>query len=472
MNIFIKNGFIITMDKKKRVINKGDIYIEGDKIVSVGKSGEIKPISKPEFIIDAQKKVILPGFINVHTHLPSIYVRGVYGVISRGLYEVLFPVKKYVQPNDIYLFGLASCAESIYAGSTTIVDTYNYMDSFARAVEETGIRAILGEQVIEADLMKVKDGIYEYLPEQADDSLNRALNLVKNWHGKSDGRIKTIMAPLAPDMVTAETFLRCKEIAEKFELEITTHLSQTWQEVAQVKRIYGKTPAEHLFEIGILDNNLSCAHCTYISDRERLLIREKGAKILHCPRPYAINGYANPLTQSIDQGIKVGLGTDNVFHSMSETMRVALYSSKYRAKILGGFNGMMADERPGYLELLELATIRGAEIFGLDKELGSIEPGKKADIIAFDLSSPHLTPTIEPLSSIVLYGNSSDIDLVIIDGEIVKKDRKLVRLDVVEILERAQKRAEELWDVFFQENPGSKNLWMQSLPYIYHEMRY
>ncbi|MEM2127494.1 MAG: amidohydrolase family protein [Candidatus Bathyarchaeia archaeon] len=460
------------MDGKRRVINKGDIYIEGNKIISVEKSGDIKPPSKPEFIIEARKKVILPGFINTHTHLPSIYVRGVYGIVSRGLYEVLFPIKTYIQPNDIYLFGLASCAESIYAGSTTIVDTYNYMNSFAKAVNETGIRAILGEQVIEADLMKVKDGIYEYLPEQANDSLKRALNLVENWHGKSNGRIKTIMAPLAPDMVTADTFLKCKEIAEKFKLEITTHLSQTWQEVTQVKRIYGKTPAEHLFEIGILDSHLSCAHCTYISDKERMLIKEKGAKILHCPRPYAINGYINPLIQPLDLGIKVGLGTDNVFHSMNETIRVALYSSRYRAKMLGGFEGMMADERPSYHELLELATIRGAEIFGLDRELGSIEPGKKADIIAFDLSSPHLTPTIEPLSSIVLYGNSSDIDLVIIDGEIVKKDGKFVRLDIGEILERAQKRAEDLWNAFFQENPKSSILWMQSLTQNYNKMRY
>jgi len=462
-DILIKDGFVVTMDERRRIIPHGSILIEENRIAQVGEADEIKT-SESEYVIDARNHVVLPGFVNVHTHLPSIFVRGVYGVVTEGLYEVLFPVKTYFKPEDIYLFGLASCAEAIYAGSTTIVESYNHMSEFSKAAEETGIRAILGEQIVDANLMKIKDNVYEYLPDQAEECLKRGVDLVERYQGK-EGRISTIIAPLAPDMTTRETYLRCKEVADKHGLSVTTHLSQSWKEVRQVKRTYGKTPLEHLASIGLLDRRLSCAHCTYITDREKMLMREAGAKILHCPRPYALSGTANPLTEPMDMGIPIGLGTDNVFHSMNETIRAALYASRFRAQALDGYGRMAVEGRPTSLELLELATIRGSEAMGIDCEVGSLEPGKKADLITFDLMKPHLTPTMDPLSSVVLYASSSDIDTVIVEGEVLKKEGVLTKLDMNTILESAQRRTNEIWSTFFNENPESRRIWTPHIPY-------
>ena len=462
-DILIEDGFVITMDGRRRIIPHGSILVEDDRIAKVGKADEIKA-SGSEYVIDARNHVVLPGFVNVHTHLPSIFVRGVYGVVTEGLYEVLFPAKSYFKPEDIYLFGLASCAEALYAGSTTIVESYNYMKEFSKAVEETGLRAILGEQVVDADLMKVKDGVYEYLPEQAEASLRRGVDLVERYRGK-EGRISTIVSPLAPDMTTRETYLKCREVAEKYDQGVTTHISQSWREVVQVNRAYGKTPLEHLADLGLLNGRLSCAHCTYITDQEKMLMREAGAKILHCPRPYAMSGTANPLIEPMDLGIPIGLGTDNVHHSMSETMRVALYASRFRSQALDGFGRMTAHGRPTSLELLELATIRGAKAMEIDGKVGSIEGGKKADLITFSLMKPHLTPTMEPISSVVLYANPSDIDTVIVEGKLLKSEGKLKDLDMNSILGKAQERANEIWHRFFEENPKSGEIWTRSVPY-------
>jgi cytosine/adenosine deaminase-related metal-dependent hydrolase len=164
-------------------------------------------------------------------------------------------------------------------------------------------------------------------------------------------------------------------------------------------------------------------------------------------------------------GIRVGLATDNVFHSMNETIRVGLYASRVRSEFIGGSNRMDRGTRPGYLEMLELATIRGAKVLGIEKEVGSLEVGKKADIIMYDLNIPHLQPTMEPVSSVVLYGTSGDIETVIVDGKIIKKSHKILEKDVVSIVEKSQNRVEELWEEFFNENPESKKLWESYLPY-------
>ncbi|MFC1804103.1 amidohydrolase family protein, partial [Thermoproteota archaeon] len=401
----------------------------------------------------------------VHTHLPSIFVRGVYGVVARGLTSVLFPLKTYFTPEDIHLFGLVSCIEALYGGSTTVAENYNYLDSFALAVKETGIRAILGEQIAEADLYKIKDNIYKYNSEQAEAALGRAKKLIKKWHKAENGRIITNVAPLAPDMTTYETYQKCKEISEKHNLKLTTHLSQSVGEIQQVKKKYGVTPPEFLDKLGLMNENTLCAHCSYITDKDRMNISKNSVSVLHCPRPYAARGRVNPLIKLLEMGITVGLATDNVFHSMNETIRVGLFASRIRSEFIGGSNRMNKGIKPGYLEMLELATIRGAEVLGIEKEVGSIESNKKADIILYDLTSPHLQPTMDPVSSVVLYGTSGDIDTVLVDGTIIKKDHKIQGKNVKLIVEKSQERVKELWGEFFKDNPESKKLWDKYLSY-------
>lgn len=459
-DILIKNGFIATMDRERRVYRRGSLYIADGRIVSLGK--EIEVPRSPEHVIDAEHKVVLPGFVNVHAHLQQ-YFRGVYELIG-DFYAVNLPLEGYRRPEDMEYLGLASCAELIYGGSTTTTIIYTYPDGFARAVERAGNRAILAADIEEVDLAKLKDGVYEYLPEKGEAAFKRAVDLYRDWHGGAKGRITTIMTPKAPDLATTETYLKCKEMAERYSLRITTHLSQSWREVLQVKRRYGKTPPEHLHDIMLMDARLSGAHCTYATERDTQLIRESGMAILHC------RAVTNPLTRWMDLGIPVGLGTDDYHHDVLQLLRQNIAGQRTRARAVGGAEGMLSRStrttRPTFYELLELATRGGAEVMGIDDEVGSLEPGMKADIITVDMMNPFLTPTRDPLTSIVLYGTSADIDTVIVDGNILKQEGALTSFDMKEALLKAQGRVDEIISRFFEDNPEQEKAWNEKTSHL------
>lgn len=456
VDILITNGFVITMDKGRSIIKEGAVAIEDKAIVDVGKTEDLEKRHSADRTIDAEGGAVLPGFVNVHTHLPSLFVRGVYGVVTEGLYRILFPIKRFIEPKDMYTFGLASCLEALNLGSTCIVETYNYLSHFAKAAEETGIRGVLGEQVADINYGKLMDGVYEYLPNQGEEMLKRGIRLVEEWDGRADGRIKTILAPLAPDMCTPETYIEAKEAAERYGRRVTTHLAQSLREVKQVKKLYGKTPAQHLRDLGLMTPELSSAHCIHLTDEDMKTVRSSGMGILHCPRPYLLNGTTAPLARWMGLGIGVGLGTDNVHHDMFQTMRAALYAARLRAGSLGE---AISVNRPAFTELLEMATVKGAEVFDLAGEIGSIEVGKKADIIVVNLCRPHLTPTADVLSSLVLYANGSDVETVIVDGRVVKEGGELTMKGKEDILARAKELSDGMWSGFWEENPELKERW-------------
>jgi len=451
--ILIENGYIATMDEDRRIIREGSLLVEEDRITEIGDN--VSAPRNPEHVIDARGKVVLPGFVNVHSHLQQ-YFRGVYELIGE-FYKVNLPLEGYRRPEDMEWLGAASCAEFIHGGSTTAMVIYTYPDGFAKSVEEAGFRAILGADIEEVDLVALMDGKYEYLPEKGEAAYKRAVDLHRNWEGGADGRITTVVAPKAADLALPETYIKCKDLAEEKGLRLTTHLSQSWREIQQVKRLYEKTPPEHLRDLGVLTDNLTGAHCTYATETDLALIKDAGMGILHC------RAVTNPLLRWLDSGIPVGLGTDDYFHDMLQLLRQNLTGQRTRARQTGGSEGMLASStltaRPTYYQLLELATRGGAETLGIDHEVGSLEPGKKADVILVDMANPYLTPTMDPLTSVVLYGTSDDISEVIVDGNILKREGKLTTIDTDEALTKAQGRVEEIIERFFTDHPGQRENW-------------
>ncbi len=452
-DILVKNGMIATMDRDRRVFPRGSLYISDGEIVGVGK--EIDVPRSPEYEIDAEHKVVLPGFVNVHSHLQQ-YFRGVYELIG-DFYNVNLPLEGYRRPEDMEWLGLASCAEFIQGGSTTAMVIYTYPDGFAKSVEEAGNRVILGADIEEVDLNRLREGVYEYIPEKGEAAYRRAEDLHRRWHGKADGLITTVVAPKAADLATPETFLRCNSFAEEQGLRMTTHLSQSWRECQQVKRLYGKTPPEHLDDLGVLDSRLTGAHCTYATETDTKLIAGSGMGILHC------RATRNPLVRWMDMGIPVGLGTDDYFHDMLQLMRENIAGQRERARTVGGALGMQAGDRktarPSFYDFLELSTRRGAEVLGIDDIVGSLEPGKQADLIMIDMLNPLLTPTRDPLTSIVLYGTSKDIDTVVVKGRILKQEGELTSFDEREALLKAQVRTDEIIERFFEDQPDQRENW-------------
>ena len=459
-DILIKDGFVATMDRQRTVYRRGSVHIQDGRIAEVGERVSARP--DPEIVIDAGHKVVLPGFVNAHAHLQQ-YFRGVYELIGE-FYKVNLPLEGYRQAEDMETMGLASCAEFLYGGCTTAMVIYTYPDGFARSAEQAGNRLLLAADIEEVDLARLAEGVYDYLPAKGAAAYQRAVELYENWHGAAGGRITTLMAPKAPDLATPETYRKCHAFARERGLRMTTHLSQSWREVEQVGRLVGKTPPQHLHDLGILDERLTGAHCTYATETDTQLIARSGMGILHC------RAVTNPLQRWVDLGIPIGLGTDDYFHDMFQLMRENLAGQAARALLIEGAEEKLAVDRrtfrPTYYDLLEMATRGGAEALGIDGEAGSLEPGKKADLILVDMLSPYLTPTLDPLTSIVLYATPADVDTVLVDGRILKRDGRLTTLDRARVLTEAQARVEEIIARFFHEHPEQRQAWEQKAPYM------
>jgi len=457
-DILIKNGFIATMDERRRIYRKGFIRVKDDRIVEIG--SETPRILPAETVIDATNMVVMPGFVNVHTHIQQ-YFRGFYEY-NDDFANVSLALEKYRHPDDMDDLGLATCAEFIHSGCTTFQNMYTYQEGFVNAVAEAGNRAVLGSDIEEVDLEELKKGVFRYLPEKGQKAFERGVKLHRNWHGKADGRITVVMAPKAADLTTVETYKKCKKFADDNGLRITTHLSQHWREVTQVRKLHKMTPPQLLNSIGILNDRLSGAHCSFITREDLELIAQSGMSIMHCR---AIN---NPFVAWIDKGINVGLGTDDYNHDMLNLFRQNLLGQRIRARFVGGSDDAESIRvhpgRPTFYELLEMATRKGAQLLGMEDQIGSLETGKKADIILIDLENPLLLPTNEPLTSIVLYGSSSDIDTVIVDGNFLKRDKKLVSIAYKEILAQAQRKVEEIIDRFETEHPDQVEIWRAKAP--------
>ncbi len=451
-DILIKDGFIVTMDKNKKILRHGDVHIEDDKIIEVGKNLAVKD---PEYTFDARHHLVMPGFVNAHSHLQQ-YFRGVYELMG-DFFETNLPLEGYRRPEQMDTLGLASCAEFIYGGCTTSMLVYTYPDGYAQAVNEAGNRCIIAGDVEHVDLEKLKHGEFVYLPEKRDAAVKRAKDLYYNWDGKADGRITTLMCPKAPDMAEPDVYLDLKEFADNHDLLMTTHLSQSMREYRQVKKLYGKTPPQHLYDLGVMDERLSGAHLTYGDAKDFQLIKETGMSILHC------HSVESPLIDWLDMGIPVGLGTDDYYHDMTDLMRKQKNGMMTRASKVGGYLGMINDSRrtarPSFYEMLELATRGGAEVFKIDDMVGSFEAGKKADIITFDLMNPYITPTRDPITSVFLYGTPGDIDNVICDGKFLKKDHKMTTINMKDALMKAQMTCNQIIDKFFDEHPDQKKIW-------------
>jgi 5-methylthioadenosine/S-adenosylhomocysteine deaminase len=457
-DILIKGGFVVTMDHRNRVLREGDVYIVEDKVVEVSENIRVHD---PEHVVNASHHLVMPGYVNSHSHLQQ-YFRGVYELMG-DFFETNLPLEGYRKPGQMETLGLASCSEFIYGGCTTSMVVYTYPHGYADAVAKAGNRCHIAGDIEHVDLEKLRDGVFDYVPEKRDAAVKRAKDLYFDWHGKADGRITTLMCPKAPDMAMPDVYVECKEFAKEHGLRITTHLSQSIREFKQVEKLFNKTPPQHLYDLGVMDEKLSGAHLTYGTAKDFQLIRDTGMAILHC------HSVESPLIDWIDMGIPVGLGTDDYYHDMCDLVRKQRNGVMTRASKVGGYLGMVNDSkrtaRPSFYEMLWLATMGGAKALGLDKEIGSLEPGKKADVITFNLMNPYLTPTRDPVTSVFLYGTPADIDNVICNGAFLKRGGRLTTIDLEETLVRAQRTCDQIIDRFFQEHPDQQKIWEQKAKY-------
>jgi 5-methylthioadenosine/S-adenosylhomocysteine deaminase len=409
------------------VLKGGIVLIEGDRITRVEQ--EIK--RSADIVIDAHGKVVMPGLINCHTHLAMTLFRGVADdmELMPWLETKIWPLEKRLNAERVYAGALLGCLEMIKTGTTCFADQYFFMEEVAKAVERAGIRGILSYGIIE-----MGD------PERRESEIKTGEHLVRTCHGMAGGRILTMFGPHAPYTCSPECLMQVKELAKKYGVGIHTHIAETKWETDEIMKRYGKAPVEYLDSIGFLGPEVLAAHSIFLAPHGISIYRNRGVKPVHNPVSNMKLGCGvSPVPELFKAGIPVALGTDGAASNNSLDM----FNEMKFAALLGKLHRYNPTVMPAE-SVLEMATINGAKALGLEKELGSLEVGKKADVILVNLNTPHLTPLHNLVSHLVYSAVGGDVDTVIVDGEILMENRKIRTLDEAEVMKKAQEISESM----------------------------
>lgn len=409
-------------------IKKGSVLIEDDKIIEVTKKGNSNDADK---VIKGEKKVLMPGLVNTHTHLSMTLMRGLADDLPLEIWlnDYIWPLEANLTGEHCYAGAMLGCVEMIKSGTTTFADMYFFMDDVARAVKESGLKCLLNHGMIDlGDEEKRKKEFKE------------SIRIIKKCHNTADGRIKAGFGPHTPYTCSTELLKWVRKKADKYGVKIKIHVGETKSEVQQIMDSYGLRPFEYLEDIGFLGDDVIAAHAVWLSDSEIDMIKKRDVKISHNPvSNMKLAAGISPVRRLLEEGVCVSLGTDgpasNNSHHMFEDMKIASLLQK-----VSSFDpAVLSAER-----VFKMATINGAKALGLENEIGTIEVGKKADLVLVNMKVSHLTPFRNPVSHIVYAAEGCDIDTVICNGEILMEDRKLQMLDEAEIIEIAEAASEDL----------------------------
>ena len=425
MDILIKNGVFVTMDKDMRVLKNFSLAVEDGVITEMGEN----ITGEADFVLDAADKIVLPGLINAHTHLAMTLFRGIADDVelTKWLREVIWPIEGELEAQHVYAGSLLGCLEMITTGTTCFNDMYFFMDEVARSVREVGMRGVLSYPIIALEGTEV------------DRLLKEADKGVKEYAGK-DGLVTAFFGPHAPYTCPREVLLKVRDMAEKRGTGVHIHVSETREEVEKSVKEHGMPPFKYLDSIGFLYEKVVAAHAVWVSREEMGILREKRAKVVHNPvcNMKLASGIAK-VPEYLRMGVTVALGTDGA----ASNNTLDMFDTMKTCALLHKISSMDPAVMPAY-QTLELATIKAAESLGLEERIGSLEEGKRADIILVDARRPGLTPLNNPVSHLVYSARGCDVDTVIVDGKIVMENRVTRTLDTKEVLRFAQEQAAHL----------------------------
>jgi len=454
-DILIRNGIVFTMDDDERIIKDGAVAIEDGRIVDVGETKDVVNKHSAEHVLDADKMAVLPGFVNVHTHIPTSFFRGLYSEhnLMFGIRDVYTDMGEKDVVDTLYKTSLVSCLELIRFGSTTIKDNYDLADSIAWAIRDTGLRGMISELVYDVDLARVPEEMYDLDPERGKKKLRRAIKLLEEWDGKGEGRINVVFSPLSPEKCTIGLLHEIQEVADRYGKIKTIHLASSEAEEREGRKMFNKSPVEHLYDIGFLGPQTLAAHCIYTNDIDTGLLAKSKTGIMHCPlsqlrTPRRIA----PVMDWLRNGIPLGIGTDNIMHDMFTAIRLMLFIANHNLRS-NPYNMSWSKYMPTPMEVLKIATRGGAELLKMDDEIGSIEVGKKADLITVNMRKPHLTPIINPAETLLWCAKGCDVETVIVDGKILKDKDGVKIVDEQKILSEGKEASDKLLGKFFELHP-------------------
>jgi 5-methylthioadenosine/S-adenosylhomocysteine deaminase len=422
-DIIIKNGTILTLDSKNSIFETGFLCIIGDSISKIG-TGTPAPVTA-EKIIDARGGLILPGLVNCHTHAAMSLFRGLADdlPLMEWLNNYIFPAERNMDAEFVYTGTLLALAEMILSGTTTFCDMYLFEDQVARAARKAGVRCLVGEVLY--DFPSPNYGPVEK-------GLEYTESLIQKWH--KDPLVSIAVEPHSLFTCSPKLLTASNELALKYKVPVIIHVAETLSEVSEIKEKYGKTPVKYLDSLGLLGPHLIADHCVHIEDADIKTLAVNGVKVVHNPESNMklASGIA-PIPQMLSQGVTIGLGTDGC----ASNNNLDLFSEMDTAAKLHKVNTLDPTVMDA-LSVLKMATIHGARVLGLEDVTGSLEVGKKADVIVIDTHKPHLTPMYNAASHLVYAARGNDVIHSIINGQPVMEDRKLLTLDIADIITQAR----------------------------------
>lgn len=425
-SLLLRNGWIVTQNGEREVL-RGDVLVEEGRIAALGK---VRGGADDEH--DCTDCVVLPGLINVHGHVANSLLRGVADDVPlETMLEKAFAVDAKLTRRDVQVGALLGILEMLKSGTTSFVDLFYWEDEVARAVREGGIRGFLAWTVLDPEFTTQR-GI----------PVKNAEQFVRKHKGHT--LVNPMVGVMGVYVCSAETYLAAKEVAEGLDVPLHGHLSETRREVYEHEKKTGARPVAWLDQIGFLSQRFSAAHCVWVTINEVRTLARRGVAVAHCPSSnmkLATGGVA-PIPEMHGEGIAVGLATDsplsNVGLDMFQEMRIAALlhkATRWDASVLPA------------QRVLDLATIDAAKVLHQERELGSIEVGKRADLCVVDLRRPHTTPFYPAnLISQIVYGcRGGDVRATVVDGVVRVADGRVIGVDEAEVLSRAQEIAAELF---------------------------
>lgn len=421
-SVLVKNVTAITMNDAGEIHERANIRIEGQRITYVGPADSDPDAGVgAETVVDGADRVALPGFVNAHTHAAMVLLRGYADdmALEPWLEEMIWPTEARLVADDVYWGTMLAAVEMLKSGTTTFCDMYHYFESTTRAMMDSGIRAAPSGVIL------------GFLPEP-EKRMQRAFDFCREWNGAADGRIKVMLAPHALYTCGRPIMEKFVAAASDLGVKLHTHLAETETEVLRVREEYGMHPVDAMNDIGMFDVGLVAAHCVYVTDEHIDIFREKNVGVAHNPTSNLklASGVA-PVQKMLERGVPVAIATDGAASNnnldMLEEMRLTALIHKEDSRDPTAVSAHTA---------LAMATRNGARALGLENEVGQLQAGMKADIVLFDFDKPHLCPRHNVVSHLVYSAMASDVDTVIVDGEILVRGGRMTQLDEKEIMRK------------------------------------
>jgi len=445
MRTCITDTTVITVDGARRVHAPGAVVIDGERIADVGPAAEVMArCGAADEVIDGRGKVVLPGFVSAHNHVGYALFRGrAEDVGFAPTHRLYLPMARIVRREERRDIGQLAIAELLRGGVTTVLEMEEDADLFPPFLEAVGMRAGVGVMVNDVDLDALAAGRTVFDERVRAAQLEQAIGLAERWHGAAGGRLQAVMALTGLSTSSPQLLRGVRDAADAHGLRLSMHLG--FGERALVREVHGREQLDLAAEAGLLGADMTAVHCYELDDAEVATLAASGTHLAHCPLMNQFRGEIAPVRALRAAGMNVGLGIDNYFSDFFELLRACIACARIR------------DHDPELLsaaEALELATMGSARALGLDEAIGSIEPGKRADLQIVDMRRFGLTPVNDPVSTLVYHGHAKDVDTVFVDGRMRVRGGRVLAADEEALIDAAAAAADAAWGRFAERHGG------------------